>query len=268
MKPTGIALAILCTVTSASGQTNPATRPQFDVTSVKPNMEEGQPVYGNAKGRGYGKDITLNLLIAWAWQVQRFQIIGGPAWISSDRFDVEGKTEDTKADFAQLRLMMRSLLQDRFKLAVHGETRESSVYQLVAAKGGPKITFSSDQISPDASGPPASPNDGPPRGGLLMGPGILIGNAITIAQFVKVLAPDVDRAVVDRTNLSGRFDIRLHWAPDIPGTSSPSVQPPASSEYPSSIFTAMNEQLGLKLQSARGPVEFLIIDHCEKPSPN
>ena len=116
MKCSGIALAILTTV--ASGQTNPAARPEFDVTSVRPNTEQGQPTYANGKGRGYGKNVTLKILIAWAWQLQRFQIVGGPAWISSDRFEVEGKTEDTDADFAQLRLMMRSLLEDRFKLAV------------------------------------------------------------------------------------------------------------------------------------------------------
>jgi uncharacterized protein (TIGR03435 family) len=87
----------------------------------------------------------------------------------------------------------------------------------------------------------------------MIGPGILIGSAVTIAQFVKVLAPDVDRAVVDRTALSGRFDIRLHWIPEIQGTSGPGVQPPGSSEYPSSIFTALNEQLGLQVDAV-GPV--------------
>ena len=246
----------------AFGQTIPPERPEFGVTSVKPTIKEGRPAYGTGNGKGYGKNVTLKMLIALAWQVQQFQIAGGPAWASSDTFDVEGKTEDETAGFARLRLMMRSLLEDRYRLKVHHEIREAPVYRLVVGKDGPKIKLSSDQSSEDPLGPPANPTDGPLHGGMLIGPGMLIGNAISLAQLAKVLGLQVERTVIDRTNLAGRFDIQLHWTPGSPDAPAPSL------EYPSSIFTAVAEQLGLRLESSRGPVEFLIIDHCEKPSPN
>lgn len=253
-------LAILSTL--AVAQTIPPDRLEFGVTSVKPTIKEGRPAYGTGQGRGYGKNATLKMLIALAWQVQQFQIAGGPAWVNSDTFDVEGKTEDQTAGFAQLRLMMRSLLEDRYRLKLHHEIRESPVYQLVVGKDGPKIKPSSGQSSDDPVGPPANPTDGPRHGGMLIGPGTLIGNAISLSQLAKVLGPEVERTVIDKTNLTGRFDVQLHWTPASPDFPAPSL------EYPSSIFTAVAEQLGLKLESTRGPVEFLIIDHCEKPSPN
>jgi uncharacterized protein (TIGR03435 family) len=137
--------------------------------------------------------------------------------------------------------------------------RESSVYALVVAKGGPKIKLARDQTSADLAGAPASPGDGPNHGGILMAPGMLVANAVPLSRFAKVLAPELDRSVVDRTNLNGRFDIQLRWAPD--------AREAPDGDFPS-IFTAIQEQLGLKLESARGPVEFLIVDQATRPSEN
>jgi uncharacterized protein (TIGR03435 family) len=245
----------------------PSPHPEFAVASIKPSTAQGDPVYGTGNGRGYGENVTLKMLIGLAWQVQQFQIIGGPGWADSDRFEVEGKAEDSRADYAQLRLMVQSLLADRFKLRLHRETRQSSVYALVVAKGGPKIKLSPDQTSPDVVGAPTSPQDGPNRGGILMGPGMLAANAVVLSQFAKVIAPELDRFVIDRTNLAGRFDLRLRWSPESPSDPERAVIPADPSEA-LSIFTAVQEQLGLKFEPAKGPVEFLVIDTAEKPSAN
>jgi uncharacterized protein (TIGR03435 family) len=268
LKYAGVALAVSLT---SVAQTDPSARPEFAVASVKRNHANCCAGYGLGDGKLHGNDVTLRTLIAWAYQVQQFQISGGPSWIASDRFDVEAKTEDQKADYAHLRLMLQSLLEDRFKVKLHRDTKELPVYSLVVAKGGPKIRLSPDQTSPDAHGP-APTGAGPNRGGLQVGAGMLIGNAVSLPQFATILSRTaLDRLAIDKTNLAGRFDIQLQWAfdtresPSDPGGTTPS--PASPSDYPS-IFTAIQEQLGLKLESSRGPVEVLVIDHAERPSQN
>jgi uncharacterized protein (TIGR03435 family) len=119
-------------------------------------------------------------LITLADRVQQFQISGGPTWIDSVRFDIEGKAEDPKADFDQLRLMLRSVFEDRFSLKLHHETKQSSVYALVPVNGGPKLDLSANQSSPDISAP-APKGAGPNRGAIRMGAGIIAGNAVTLS---------------------------------------------------------------------------------------
>ncbi len=264
----GIALAI---TVIAVAQTNPVARPEFAVASVKRNNANCCVGYGLGDGKLHGNDVTLKTLIAWAYQVQQFQILGGSSWMAADRFDVEAKTDDQKADYAHLRLMLQSLLEDRFKVRLHRDTKELPIYSLVVAKGGPKIRLSPDQTAPDVNGPPPT-GAGPNRGGLQAGAGMLIGNAIPLPQFATILSRTaLDRLAIDKTNLAGRFDFQLHWAPDTreppidPGGTTPS--PASPSDYPS-IFTAIQEQLGLKLESSRGPVEVLVIDHAERPGEN
>jgi uncharacterized protein (TIGR03435 family) len=266
LRLTGLALAVA--VASAPAQTNTSTVPQFAVASIKPNNANCCEEFGVGNGKGGGKYVTLKALIGLAYQVQQFQISGGPSWIASDRFDVEGKSEDPKADFAQLRLMLQSLLSDRFKLRIHRTTKQSPVYALVVAKGGPKINLSADQTSPDVNGP-VPPGAGPNHGALRMGPGLLIGNAVPMSRFAMVLSRSaLDRLAIDKTNLVGRFDIELRWAPEWRGSpNDPEGSPVVASDYPS-LFTAIQEQLGLKLESARGPVGLIVIDHVERPSEN
>ena len=143
---------------------------------------------GVGNGGGGGKNVTLKELIAFTYRIQQFQISGGPRWIGSDRFDVEGKAEDPKADFDQLRLMLRSLFEDRFKLKVHRETKESPAYALVVGKGGPKIKLSRDQ-SPENVDGPAPPGAGPNHGAIRIGVGNLVGNAVTLSWFASMLSP-------------------------------------------------------------------------------
>jgi uncharacterized protein (TIGR03435 family) len=127
------------------------------------------------------------MLIGTAYLVQEFQISGGPGWIGSDRFDVEGKAEDPNADYGQLRLMLQSLLEDRFQLQLHREVRESPIYALVVGKGGPKIKLSADQTSPDVNGPSPPGSSRPNHGALRLGPGSIIGNAVYLPLFVRFL---------------------------------------------------------------------------------
>jgi len=245
------------------------TRPVFDVASIKPSGPNTPLTGGFGNGQGGGRNMTLKMLIASAYRVQEFQITGGPAWTGSDRFDVEGKTEDRTADPDRLRLMLRSLMEDRFQLKLHREMREQPVYALVAAKGGLKIRPAADQTSPDVNGP--SPKGaGPNRGAIRIGRGSLIGNAVTLSFLARWLSQRLDRLVIDRTGLGGRFDLQLTWTPDAgevvdgPGGQ---LLPPAEVSGPS-IFTAIQEQLGLKLESAKAPVEVLMIDRAERPSAN
>ena len=250
-----------------TAQVTGGERPRFAVASVKPSNLPGRAEIGNFNGRGYGKNATLKMLMATAYQVQTFQILGGPAWAGSDRFDVEARAEDPNTGYIQLRLMMQSLFEDRFRLKIHRETKISTIYLLVVAKGGPKIKLSADQESPDA-GPSTSPHDGPPRGSVLMGRGLLVANAIPLPVLAKTLTPEMERPIVDKTNLKGRFDIHLEWTPS-PLTTGDGGAPATSNgaDLPT-VFSALREQLGLQLKSGRGPVEFLMIDSVEKPSPN
>lgn len=255
-------------------------RPEFAVASVKPNHTGCCTTYGAGKGGSGGKDVTLKMLMAFAYHLQQFQISGGPRWIGSDRFDVEGKAENSKADPEELRLMLQSLFEDRFKLKVHHETNVSPVYALVVGKGGPKIKLSRDQSSQDVNGP-APPGAGPNRGAIRIGVGNLVGNAVPLSWFATMLSQRLDRLIVDKTNLAGRFDIRLQWAPttgenpfDQGGNKLPSAiidnggaTLTADPSGPS-IFSAIQEQLGLKLEPAKAPVDVLVVDHVEKPSAN
>ena len=246
------------------------SRPKFAVTSVKPNMADCCVVGGVGNGGSLNRRATLKMLIGTAYRVQGFQISGGPGWIGSDRFDVEGKAEDPNADFDQLRLMLQSLLEDRFQLQLHREVKESPIYALVVGKSGPKIKFSADQTSPDVNGPSPPRAAGPNHGAFRFGPGSMIGNAVYLSLFAKFLSQRLDRMVVDQTKLSGRFDIQLQWTPEVgenPLDLGGNPIPPADSSR-SSVFTAIQEQLGLKLESARGQVEVLVIDHVEKPTAN
>jgi len=253
-----------------SAQTAAEPWPKFAVTSVKPNKTNCCVSGGVGNGGSLNRNLTLRMLIGTAYRVQEFQISGGPGWIASDRFDVEGKAEDPKADFDQLRLMLRSLLEDRFKLKLHRETTESPVYALVVGKDGPKIRSSADQTSPDVNGPSPPEATGPNHGAFRFAPGSMIGNAVHLSLFTRFLSQRLDRLVIDKTKLTGRFDIQLQWTPDIgenPLDLGGNAIPPADPSRPS-IFAAIQEQLGLRLEPTKAPVEVLVIDHVEKPSAN
>jgi uncharacterized protein (TIGR03435 family) len=266
------AIRILVVIAAAlvGAQAQTAEVPEFAVASIKPSHAIGGVTFGAGNGGAGGRNITLRTLIGLAYRLQEFQISGGPNWVASDRFDVQGKSADPKATPDQLRLMLQSLIADRFQLKFHRQMRDSPVYALVVAKDGPKIRLVDDQQSPSVDGP-SPPGAGPNRGAVRIGAGSLIGNAVPLSLFSRFLSQRLDRTIIDQTNLAGRFNIQLQWAPGPgetlydPGGSF--LPPPAESSGPS-VFAAIREQLGLELKSVRAPVEMFVIDHAEKPSEN
>jgi uncharacterized protein (TIGR03435 family) len=277
----------------AQGPAAQAGDPVFEVASVKAN-KSGDNRIGigfQPGGRFRATNAPLRELISAGYGTPQplpaFQILGGPKWIESDRFDIVAKAAGDPQPGPngappEMFLMLRSLLAERFQLTVHRETREVPIYTLVMARGdgklGPQMHASATDCAAVMSamrgrgGPPAPPAPGERMPcSLRMFPGSLSGGASTIAQLANVLARFVSRTVVDQTGLAGAFDFDLHWTPDqMPqarGDPPPGAPPlPAIDPNGPSIFTAVQEQLGLKLESTTGPVDVLVIDRVEHPT--
>jgi len=286
-----LALALIAVQQAYAQSPAPAPAPAFDVASVKPDKTGGMGVriMFQPGGRFTADNITLKFLIRLAYDVQDFQISGGPPWINSDRYDIEAKAdgppepdrrtmteEQRKADMAHRRLMIQALLAERFKLTVHKESKDAPIYALVVAKNGLKIKELPPEEKPqlDATDPPEKPdlNKRPSRGGMRMGRGELTSTGIKLSFLAEALSNQVGRTVIDKTGLKGDYSFELKWTPDEsqgaaikgPGDGAP---PSADANGPS-IFTAIQEQLGLKLESQKGPVDLIVIDHVEKASEN
>lgn len=223
-------------------------------------------------------NIAAKQLIETAYDIQGFQILGGPKWLDSTRYDIVAKAEDSsdkdprrmseserKLYSDKSRLRLQSLLAARFNLQCHSATKEGSVYALVVAKNGSKLKPSRGEAH------------GPNRG-MRMRPGQLDAQAASISFLARSLSAQLGRTVVDKTGLSGLYDFTLQWTPEQregqmfkgPGSGPEEhgdAPPPPDGSGPS-VFTAVQEQLGLKLESQKGPVEMLVIDHVEPPSEN
>jgi uncharacterized protein (TIGR03435 family) len=274
----------LITTAVAFGQTAQTPAPAFDVASIKPAApgQHGRFIRGMPGGRLNVTNMPLKELVQLAYKVQPFQITGGPAWFVSESWDITAKP-DTDPGPNQIPLMLQALLADRFALKFHRETKELPVYALVAGKPGdktPGLTESKPgsctEIDP-AAGPPPMPAPGQtpttkPCGRIMMGLNTLDATAQTLDQLATMLSRTLGRTVIDKTGLSGKYDIHLEWTPDESQMSQ--IQLPPDAPRPTfdpagpSLFTAVQEQLGLKLESQKGPVEVFIIDHAEKPSEN
>jgi uncharacterized protein (TIGR03435 family) len=281
---------------SAAGQASadrlpPADqRPTFDVASIKPNQPNASgPQYMITMmqpGRLIYTGVKLSTLISAAYQLKPDQaklIVGIPPWATSQAFDVEGRVQGNSPP-QQMRLMLQSLLAERFKLAMHTETRQVPIYALVLAKAGkpgPQLQAHSE-ASPCqklAPGQPAATTDfgvvpppPPVCGRFMSGAHRLAGNDVTLEMLAANLnaMPSVDRPVVDGTGLSARFDLILTYTPEAAQTDSDETANTSSADpsAPPALPTALEEQLGLRLKSARGPVEMPVIDHVEMPTPN
>ena len=271
------ALAVL----AAQAPAGDAYHPVFDTASVKPNKSgDGRvALRGQPGGVFTAINMTAQGLIQFAYRVQAFQVSGGPDWMRTDRFDVNAKA-GANVPPGQGQLMMQALLADRFKLAIHKESKEGQVYALVMAKNGgkPGPQLKPSDCAPPTPGPQAAPPNGSnPCGLARVGLGLFQGQGVPIAQLLNFFSNLTNRAVIDRTGLSGTFDVDLKWAPDPalggagpfgglpPGPPGAAPPPPSQSDAPE-IFTAIQEQLGLKLDSQRGPVDVLVIDHVEQPT--
>lgn len=253
--------------------------PAFEVASVKANNS------GNPGSRGQTGNATAiftnysaRALITNAYNLRPNRLTGGPSWIDNERFDVNARALEGTPD-SQIPLMLRTLLAERFRLAVRNETREEPVYALVAARGdkrlGPGIRPSTDCVKGGVTAGRA--------GGGLTTPGLEAGTPSrcgsqtltnergttvtsgmrTMADLANLLRGVGEREVVDRTGISGTFDFELRYAPD--SVRATAVDP---SQLLPDVFTALQEQLGLKLESARGPVQYLVIERIERPTPD
>ena len=226
--------------------------PAFEVATVKPSKSNAGINNLRDPVQATWTNIPLAVAIRMAYGIQPDQLIGGPSWIASDRWDIVGKT-DRPATWDQHNKMLQTLLADRFKLKVHWETRQLPQYRLVVAKGGPKLVA----VREDSNARPS---------GTRIGRGLIDAHGIGIAQFVFWLRGELGRPVVDSTGLTGKYDFKLQWVPDESQPNSGGETPPPDSAGPS-IFGAVRE-LGLKLEAIKGPVDVLVIDHVEKPSEN
>jgi uncharacterized protein (TIGR03435 family) len=242
--------------------------PEFDVASVKENKNDSHIMRWMYTADGIRiTNLSLSNLIADAYNIRQYLISGGPSWVNSAGFDLDAKVDATdvetykKLSPAQHRLMLQKLLADRFHLAAHIETKTLPVYDLVVAGSGSRLKASAPDPPPPAD---ANPSDPPkPKGMIRMGAGRLELQDMPLGAFIEQLGYAVNRTVINKTGLTGKYDLSLKWTPDDqePADSSPDNQAPH-------LFTALQEQLGLKLEPSKGPVDTLVIDHVEMPTEN
>jgi len=238
-----------------------SARPVFDVASIKPSNPAAQGKIFTVRGRQVVTvNTTLNDVVAFAYSLHPDQIVGAPAWAGSDRFDITGQPDIPGVpNIAQLRLLFQQLLTDRFGLAFHREPRELAVYALMVGNRGPMLTRS-------AGDPDGLPSLLFPRLGMLPASNASMADLAGTMQSVVL-----DRPVVDRTGLMGRFDFTLTWTPDETQFASMGIRVPAPSGDPAALpglFTAIQEQLGLRFEATRAPVDSIVIDRVSRPSEN
>jgi uncharacterized protein (TIGR03435 family) len=233
----------------------------FEVATIKPSNPDAPGKAFTMRGRQFATlNTTLSELISFAYRVHAAQITGAPDWVESAKYDITAQPQaDGTPNERQLRAMVQKLLEERFKLTITRGTKELPVYVLSVAKTGHKLT----------------PNDRNPNGlpGMFFkGPGMLPALNAGMADLANVMQATVlDRPVIDRTELPGRFDFTLNWTPDDSQFRGLGGRPPAPSNDPNAppgLFTAIQEQLGLRLESTRAPVEVLVVDRVERPSDN
>lgn len=245
--------------------------PAFDVASIhqRKDLSGNMMMRWTPDGSYGGVNVTLNSLFASAYNVKLDLISGAPSWVENTHFDIEAKVASEDAEAVkkltqdQRRAMLRSLLEDRFHLKAHIETKTLPVYELVVTKGGSKLTFAAPDPPPS---PDAKPDDPPKsRGRMMISSNAFEGTDIQIDGFVLNLAYIVGRTVINKTGLTGKYDMKLKWTPE---EQAMSADANSSADAGPSIFTAIEEQLGLKLVSGKGPVDTLVIDHVEMPTEN
>jgi len=257
----------------------------FEVATVKANRSgDGNGMLRQEPGgRMRATNMPLRQTIMFAYQLAAYQLAGGPGWITTDRYDIVAKLNGNPEPVAPgsgkpdpMQLAMRALLADRFKLKIHRESREMDIYALVMAKPGgapgPNLKQSVADCAAQAAarrgGPPsAPPGPLPPPGqfcGIFGGPGRLRFGGLPALMMVQAFSAQSGRMVVDRTGLTGSWDFEMTFAPEQRGQAPGAGDAPAS-DAPS-FFTAIQEQLGLKLESTRGPVEVVVVDSIEKPT--
>jgi uncharacterized protein (TIGR03435 family) len=231
---------------AAQAQQQPAARAEFEVVSVKP----GDPAFPGSgvttfPGRLVMRRTTLKNLLVTAFRLSDYQIAGGPKWMESTKFDIDAKLP-AGAPMSQAPAMMQAMLADRFQLKSHRETRTVREYELVVSKGGPKF--------------PEVDSGDHPGAGTYQDPNEILGRGRPISDLAHMLIDAADAPVIDHTGLKGQYDFALKFAPpSVTAEANDGLQP---------IFAVLQQKLGLKLNSLKGPVEVLVIDHAEMPTAN
>lgn len=263
-----------------------ADPPRFAVASIKRNPSTVPVSVASPMGAGYrpgGRFVATNapvrFLIQRAYAIEGFQVVGGPSWTATDGYDIEAKPESS-ADQKRMWLMVQTLLADRFKLSMHRATKDLPVFDLVALKSGPKLPPPQRRACSEVLTTPPQP--GQPRPAPPCGPGVVSagtglameGISVSMTAFAKMLSTMVGREVIDKTGFTGRFALHLEFAMDdaLAGLPNPAGLDasgrPADPAAKPSIRTALQEQLGLKLQASTGPVDVFVIDRVERPTEN
>ena len=283
-----IVLTLLAALAERPHAQAPSSTPVFEVASIKINKGGGAKKPGSSAPKGTGgvlapqgdrlraQNATLRTLILYAYGQQNAdgdavlslesgRLAGGPSWTGSDAFDIEAKLPPRSTP-AERALMMRALLEDRFSLSTHREQRDLPVYLLMRARTTgalgkqlqprtEKCAQQVDQVTGQAT-----------QCGVRLRPGWFFGNAVSLRAIATYLSRIVDRLVIDRTELTGRFDFDVRYA-EAPGIGQPERPVRADPSAPS-IFAALQEQLGLKLEATRASVDVLVIDSAARPRPD
>jgi len=268
-------IVVICS--SVLGALRAQVPEQFEVASIHRNQSgtvQGGGLAGvQPGGRFMARGTTLRRLVGDAYDTT--QVVGGPAWIETDRFDIDARAGGNPT-LADMRRLLRSLLAERFNVVVHTETREMPVFALTVARAnralGPKLRESDPKCSEEARAfvPGGPPGSTPSCGDFRRGARVLTARAMTMTNLARLLSGDVGRPVLDRTNLDSAYDLQLEWSSDLGLRQAPPGSAGANELTPDglSLFTALQEQLGLRLQATRGPVEVVVVDRAEPPTPN
>jgi len=271
---------VLCPAYAAVCQVQtPTQTPGFEVASIKLSspVGGGTQIGVSPGGMFTARNVTVRTLIQQAYDLRDFQVSGGPGWLDAQLYDIVAKgngaavsddeirkmtDEQRKAFKAQFLLKLQMLLADRFQLKVHRETKELPIYALIVAKSGPRIKPAGGESV---------------LGGLTVrggdaGQTVVTGNSVTMATLARLLSSRVGRAVVEMTNLKGDYDFKMSFTPDMgpqPGLLGDGTGQPAGVDPGGpSIFTALQEQLGLRLEAQKGPIEVVVIDSVQRASEN
>jgi len=257
-------LSVVAMGQAATSRAN-AQRPSFEVASVRAHNPGDRRNFNNFQaypdGRFTSDNCSLWMLLHYAFQIQPYQFAGGPDWIKSIGYDLNAKPAEAH-DFDDIPLMLQGVLEDRFQLKYHWETRKQPVYNLVVTKPGKlkdSVVKGNCTFLPRPEGLPKDAA----CGDLQNRQGDTKGYKLTANELAASLSWLLSKSVINKTNLSGHYDVELRWTPE-----SSAIRPDVSDQNAPDIFTAIQEQLGLKLQSAKGPVRVFVIDHVERPSDN
>jgi uncharacterized protein (TIGR03435 family) len=234
-------------------------KPDVEVATIKPTQPgNDQMAFQTHGGTLVIKNLTLRFMMSFAYDLPARQITGEPGWMDTDKWDIEAKADTPgELNVSQLKLVMQKLFAERFALQVHEEKRKMEASVLIVSKDGPKMTKTADASSPT---------------NVLMYPqGVIIAKSATIADLAQWLRSILGQPVMDKTGLEGRWDFTMKWTPDetqFADVPESARRPADDANPPPPLFTAIQEQLGLKLETQKADVPVLVVDHVAHPSPN